>query len=193
MRACQHRQSRQPPPTLTKHSTPKVAGNSPLPISCGKIISLKFRHFQHMIEHSIIELHAKLQGAHRTTVPHSATRCAVLIGGDHRLRHRLFGTSAPQAAPLPRARMHKTAPASSLLREGTRPGQGQGVMFPGRATGSVEAANPAREGQAPSGSGDCESDQAEQPEGGVHRGKVAGLVNKREDQPGDRTSYASQA
>lgn len=70
MRACQHRQ---PPPTLTKHSTPKVAGNSPLPISCGEIISLKFRHFQHMIEHSIIELHAKLQGAHRTTVPHSAT------------------------------------------------------------------------------------------------------------------------
>ena len=76
MRLCQHRQSRQrrqPPPTLTKHSTPKVAGNSPLPISCGEIISLKFRHFQHMIEHSIIELHAKLQGAHRTTVPHSAT------------------------------------------------------------------------------------------------------------------------
>ena len=76
MQACQHRQSRQrrqPPPTLTKHSTPKVAGNSPLPISCDEIISLKFRHFQHTIEHSIIELHAKLHGAHRTTVPHSAT------------------------------------------------------------------------------------------------------------------------
>lgn len=76
MRTCQHRQSRQrrqPPSTLTKHSNPKVAGNSPLPISGDEIISLKFRHFQHMIEHSIIELHAKLQGAHRTTAPHPAT------------------------------------------------------------------------------------------------------------------------
>ena len=58
--AQQRRITGQPPPTLTKHSTPKVAGNSPLPISCDEIISLKFRHFQHMIEHSIIELHAKL-------------------------------------------------------------------------------------------------------------------------------------
>ena len=65
MRACQNRQSRQPPPTLTKHSTPKVAGNSPLPISCFEIRSLKFRHFQHMIECFIIELHAKVEDAHR--------------------------------------------------------------------------------------------------------------------------------
>ena len=45
----------------------------------------------------------------------------------------------------------------------------------------------------PPSSGNCESEEAEQPEGGVHRGKVAGLMNKREDQPGDRTGYASQA
>ena len=45
MRTCQHRQSQQPPPTLTKHSTPKIAGNSPLPISRNEIISLKFCHF----------------------------------------------------------------------------------------------------------------------------------------------------
>ena len=62
MRACQRQQ---PPPTLTKHSTPKVAGNSPLPISRFETISLKFRHFQHMIECFIIKLRAKVQGAHR--------------------------------------------------------------------------------------------------------------------------------
>ena len=121
MRTCQHRQSRQrrqPPPTLTKHSTPKVAGNSPLPISCDEIISLKFRHFQHMIEHSIIELHAKLQGAHRTTVPHSTTSSA--RASPHSNWQRLdTHVELPQ-----HARMHKTAPASSLLREGTRPGPG---------------------------------------------------------------------
>ena len=65
-----------------------------------------------------------------------------------------------------------------------------GGMLPGRNGRSVEAAQTAREGQAPSGGGDCESDEAEEPEGGVHRGKVAGLMNKREDQPGDRTGDA---
>ena len=68
MRTCQHRQSQQrqqPPPTLTKHSTPKVAGNSPLPLSCNEIISLKFRHFQLIIECFIIKLRAKVQGTHR--------------------------------------------------------------------------------------------------------------------------------
>ena len=144
----------------------------------------------HILEALITASNIAFPARQSHSVNTSVTRCAVLIGGDHRLQHRLFDTSAPQAAPLPRARMHKTAPASSLLREGTRPGQGQGVMFPGRATGSVEAANPAREGQVPPGGGNCESDQAEQPEGGVHRGKVAGLVNEREDQPGNRTSDA---
>ena len=128
MRACQHRksrQSRQPPPTLTKHSTPKVAGNSPLPISYDEIISLKFRHFQHMIEHSIIELHAKLQGAHRTTVPHSATSSA--RASPHSNSQRLdTHMELPQ-----HARMHETAPASSLLREGTRPGPGDGSRAQG--------------------------------------------------------------
>ena len=123
MRACQHRQSRQrqqPPPTLTKHSTPKVAGNSPLPISCDEIISLKFRHFQHTIEHSIIELHAKLQGAHRTTVPHSATSSA--RASPHSNSQRLdTHMELPQ-----HARTHKTAPASSLDEAGTRPGPGLG-------------------------------------------------------------------
>ncbi len=115
MRTCQHQQSRQrrqPPPTLTKHSTPKVAGNSPLPISCDEIISLKFRHFQRMIEHSIIELHAKLQGAHRTTVPHSATIST--RASPHSNSQRLdTHMELPQ-----HAQVHKTAPASSLLREG---------------------------------------------------------------------------
>ena len=123
MRACQHRQSRQrrqPPPTLTKHSTPKVAGNSPLPISCGQIISLKFRHFQHMIEHSIIELHAKLQSAHRTTVPHSAISSA-RASPDSNSQRLDTHVELPQ-----HARTHNTAPASSLLREGTRPGPGLG-------------------------------------------------------------------
>ena len=123
MRACQRRQSpqrRQPPPTLTKHSTPKVAGNSPLPISRFETISLKFHHFQHMIEHSIIELHAKLQGAHRTTVPHSATSSART--SPHSNSQRLD----THMTPPQHARMHKTAPASSLLREGTRPGPGLG-------------------------------------------------------------------
>ena len=138
-----------------------------------------------MIEHSIIELHAKLQGAHRTTVPHSTTSSA--RASPHSNWQRLdTHVELPQ-----HARMHKTAPASSLDEAGTRPGQGQGVMFPGRATGSVEAAQAARGGEVPPSGGDCESDQAEQPEGGVHRGKVAGLVNKREDQPGDRTGDAS--
>ena len=128
MRACQHRQSRQrqrPPPTLTKHNTPKVAGNSPLPISCDEIISLKFRHFQYMIEHSIIELHANLQGAHRTTVPHLATSSA--RGSPHSNSQRLdTHMELPQ-----HARMHKTAPASSLLREGTRPGPRDGSRAQG--------------------------------------------------------------
>ena len=123
MRTCQHRQSRQrrqPPSTLTKHSNPKVAGNSPLPISCDEIISLKFRHSQHMIEHSIIELHAKLQGAHRTTAPHPATSSA--RASPHSNWQRLdTHVELPQ-----HARTHKTAPTSSLLREGTRPGPGLG-------------------------------------------------------------------
>ena len=127
MRACQHRQSRQrqqPPPTLTKHSTPKVAGNSPLPISCDEIISLKFRHFQHTIEHSIIELHAKLQGAHRTTVPHSATSSA--RASPHSNSQRLdTHMELPQ-----HARMHKTAPASSLQREGRGRGWVEGSCSP---------------------------------------------------------------
>ena len=124
MRACQHRQSRQPPPTLTKHSNPKVAGNSPLPISCDEIISLKFRHFQHMIEHSIIELHAKLQGAHRTTVPHSAT------SGTRASPHSNSQLLDTHREPPQHARTHKTAPASSLDKAGTRPGPGRGVIFP---------------------------------------------------------------
>ena len=128
MRACQHqqrRQRRQPPPTLTKHSTPKVAGNSPLPISCDEIISLKFRHFQYMIEHSIIELHAKLQGAHRTTVPHSTTSSA--RASPHSNSQRLdTHMELPQ-----HARTHKTAPASSLDRAGTRPRPGRGVCSSG--------------------------------------------------------------
>lgn len=123
MRTCQHRQSRQrqqPPSTLTKHSNPKVAGNSPLPISGDEIISLKFRHFQHMIEHSIIELHAKLQGAHRTTVPHSTTSSA--RASPHSNWQRLdTHVELPQ-----HARMHKTAPASSLDEAGTRPRPGLG-------------------------------------------------------------------
>ena len=82
-----------------------------------------------------------------------------------------------------------SAPASSEL-SGTRPGPGRGVMFPRRNLRSVEAAQAACESQAPSGGGNCESEEAEQPEGGVHRGKVAGLVNEREDQPGNRTSDA---
>ena len=128
MRACQHRQSRQrrrPPPTLTKHSTPKVAGNSPSPISRFETISLKFRHFQHMIEHSIIELHAKLQGAHRTTVPYTATSSARAT--PHSNSQRLD----THMAPPQHARMHKTAPASLLLREGTRPGPGDGSRAQG--------------------------------------------------------------
>ena len=128
MRACQHRQSRQrrqPSPTLTKHSAPKVAGNSPLPISCDEIISLKFRHFQRMIEHSIIELHAKLQGAHRTTAPHSATSSA--RASPHSNSQRLD----THVAPPQHARAHKTAPASSLQREGTRPGPGLGSRVEG--------------------------------------------------------------
>ena len=137
-----------------------------------------------MIEIFIVKLRAKLQGAHRTTVPHSATSSA--RASPHSNSQRLnTHMELPQ-----HARAHKTAPASSLLREGTRPGPGRGVMFPGRNGRSVEAAQAAREGQAPSGGGDCESDQAEEPEGGVHRGKVAGLVNEREDQPGDRTGDA---
>ena len=180
MRACQNRQSRQPPPTLTKHSTPKVAGNSPLPISGDEIISLKFRHFQHMIEHSIIELHAKLQGAHRTTAPHPATSSTRASPTATRSAWTLTWSyhNTPECIKQPRPR-----PA--------RKGRGRvGGMLPGRNGRSVEAAQTAREGQAPSGGGDCESDEAEEPEGGVHRGKVAGLVNKREDQPGDRTGDA---
>ena len=188
MRTCQHRQSRQrrqPPSTLTKHSNPKVAGNSPLAISGDEIISLKFRHFQHMIEHSIIELHAKLQGAHRTTAPHPATSSTRASPPHSNWQPRDTHVELPQ-----HARMHKTAPASSLDEAGTRPRPGREVTRPGRICRSVEAAQAAREGQAPSGGGDCESDEAEEPEGGVHRGKVAGLVNKREDQPGDRTGDA---
>lgn len=128
MRACQHRQSRQhqqPPSTLTKHSNPKVAGNSPLPISCDEIISLKFRHFQHMIEHSIIELHAKLQGAHRTTAPHPATSSA--RASPHSNWQRLdTHVELPQ-----HARMHNTAPASSLDEAGTRPRPGDGSRAQG--------------------------------------------------------------
>ena len=130
MRTCQHRQSRQrrqPPSTLTKHSNPKVAGNSPLPISGDEIISLKFRHFQHMIEHSIIELHAKLQGAHRTTVPHSTTSSA--RASPHSNWQRLdTHVELPQ-----HARMHKTAPASSLDEAGTRPWPGRGSRAQSRA------------------------------------------------------------
>ncbi len=125
MRTCQHRQSRQPPPTLTKHSTPKVAGNSPLPISCDEIISLKFRHFQHMIEHSIIELHAKLQGAHRTTVPHSATSSA--RASPHSNSQRLD----THMAPPQHAQAHKTAPASSLDEAGRGRGRVEGSCSPG--------------------------------------------------------------
>ncbi len=187
MRTCQHRQGRQrrqPPPTLTKHSAPKVAGNSPLPISYDEIISLKFRHFQHMIEHSIIELHAKLQGAHRTTAPHPATSSTrasppPATGSPGTLTWSCHNT--PECIKQPRPR--------PWMKRGR--GRGRvGGMLPGRNGRSVEAADPAREGQAPSGGGDCESDEAEEPEGGVHRGKVAGLVNKREDQPGDRTGDA---
>ena len=125
MPAQQRRITGQPPPTLTKHSTPKVAGNSPLTISCDEIISLKFRHFQHMIEHSIIELHAKLQGAHRTTVPHSTTSSA--RASPHSNWQRLdTHVELPQ-----HARMHKTAPASSLDEAGTRPGPGDGSRAQG--------------------------------------------------------------
>ena len=127
MRACQHRQSRQrrqPPPTLTKRSTPKVAGNSPLPISSPETASLISQRFQHMIELLTIELHAKLQGAHRTTVPHSATSSA--RASPHSNSQRLdTHVALPQ-----HARMHKTAPASSLLR-GTRPGPGLGSRAQG--------------------------------------------------------------
>ena len=184
MRACQHRQSRQPPPTLTKHSTPKVAGNSPLPISCGKIISLKFRHFQHMIEHSIIELHAKLQGAHRTTVPHSATISA-------RASPQQLATPGHSRGATTTRPNAQSSPGLVAPTGGNEAGARSRVTRPKPNWHSVEAANPAREGQVPPGGGNCESDQAEQPEGGVHRGKVAGLMNKREDQPGDRTGDAS--
>lgn len=114
MRTCQHRQSRQrrqPPPTLTKHSTPKVAGNSPLPISYDEIISLKFRHFQHMIEHSIIELHAKLQGAHRTTAPYSATSSAraspTATGSPGTLTWNYHNTPECMTQPRPRPWMKR--------------------------------------------------------------------------------------
>lgn len=128
MRACQHRQSRQrrqPPPTLTKHSTPKVAGNSPRSVFNTAHKRCNSNDPISMFERFTWELHAKLQGAHRTTVPHSATSSA--RASPHSNSQRLD----THMAPPQHARMHKTAPASSLLREGTRPGPGRGVMFHG--------------------------------------------------------------
>ena len=123
MRACQHRksrQSRQPPPTLTKHSTPKVAGNSPRSVFNTAHKRCNSNDPISMFERFTWELHAKLQGAHRSTVPHSATSSA--RASPHSNWQRLdTHMELPQ-----HARAHKTAPASSLLREGTRPGPGLG-------------------------------------------------------------------
>ena len=116
-----------------------------------------------MIECFIIELRAKVQGAHRQFTDTQRQ------------------SAAPECIKQPRPR--------PWMKRGR--GRGRvGGMLPGRNGRSVEAAQTAREGQAPSGGGDCESNEAEEPEGGVHRGKVAGLMNKREDQPGDRTGDA---
>ena len=51
-----------------------LACNPPTPHSNLETRTLIFRRFQHMIELLTIELRAKLQGAPRSTVPHSATR-----------------------------------------------------------------------------------------------------------------------
>ena len=58
---------------------------------------------------------------------------------------------------------------------------------------SAEAAQAARGGQAPPGGGDCESEEAEEPEARVHRGQVTGLVDEGEDQAGDRSGDAGHS
>ena len=123
----------------------------------------------------------------------SASELAALIGGGQCIQRWPSNTGDPRshnASYADRPTTQERAPASSLDESGTRPGQGRGVMLPERNLRSVEAANPTRGGEVPPSGGNCESEEAEQPEGGVHRGKVAGLVNEREDQPGDRTGDA---
>ena len=52
---------------------------------------------------------------------------------------------------------------------------------------SAEATQAAREGQAPPCYQDREGDEAKEPESEVHRGQVTGLVDERQDKPGDRS------
>lgn len=98
------RLTQQPPPTLTTHSTPKVADNPPSSIPRFDITRLQFRQCQHFIEILTIELHVKRQGAHKS---------ALLTPNN---QHRSPTSSA--RTPVPNA-PHPAA-ASALDPHGTR-------------------------------------------------------------------------
>ena len=98
--------------------TPKVAGNSPRSVFNTAHKRCNSNDPIYMFERFTWELHAKLHGAHRTTVQHSATSSA------RASTHSNWQRPSIHMATPQHAQTHKTAPASS---HGDR-GRGRGRL-----------------------------------------------------------------